>query len=65
MASYLQMPCLLRLCSSDEHGHACGDMQGLDVIAAFSSPGDLARPRRFELAAAINRLRSAIVVQHR
>jgi hypothetical protein len=34
-------------------------VQGLDALAGRSKPGNLARPRRFELAAAINRLRSA------
>jgi predicted ABC-class ATPase len=38
------------------------DAEGLDVLDPFhrpeQHPGDLARPRRFEIAAAINRLRS-------
>ena len=33
-------------------------LQGLDALGR-SKPGNLARPRRFELAAAINRLRTA------
>ncbi|KAL4432541.1 hypothetical protein ABPG77_000478 [Micractinium sp. CCAP 211/92] len=35
------------------------DEQGVDSLAGRSKPGNLARPRRFELAAAINRLRIA------
>lgn len=35
------------------------DAAGLDALTGGSRPGDLARPRRFELAAAINRLRTA------
>jgi hypothetical protein len=38
------------------------DEQGLDVLSPFSSsgrhPGNFARPRRFEIAAALNRLRT-------
>ena len=33
--------------------------QGVDALAGRAKPGNLARPRRFELAAAINRLRTA------
>ena len=39
-------------------------LQGLDALAR-SKPGNLARPRRFELAAAINRLRTAQLRQAR
>lgn len=35
------------------------DAHGLDALVAGDKPGNLARPRRFEIAAAINRLRSA------
>lgn len=38
---------------------AAAALQGVDALAGRSHPGNLARPRRFELAAAINRLRSA------
>ena len=35
------------------------DREGLDVLSPFSGhPGDYARPRKFEMAAALNRLRS-------
>jgi len=38
------------------------DTQGLDVLSPFSAsgrhPGNFARPRRFEIAAALNRLRT-------
>ena len=38
------------------------DEEGLDVLApferAFEHPGNFARPRRFEIAASFNRLRS-------
>ena len=44
------------------------DAEGLDVLDPFHRPGrhpgDLARPRRFEIAAAINRLRSLRMRQH-
>ena len=36
-----------------------GDLQGVDALAGRMKPGNLARPRRFELAAAVNRLRTA------
>lgn len=39
------------------------DAQGVDALAGRSKPGNLARPRRFELAAALNRLRTAQVRQ--
>ncbi|GAB4823091.1 hypothetical protein N2152v2_010137 [Parachlorella kessleri] len=35
------------------------DREGVDALAGRSKPGNLARPRRFELAAAFNRLRTA------
>lgn len=38
---------------------ALPSLQGVDSLAGRSKPGNLARPRRFELAAAINRLRTA------
>lgn len=41
--------------------YALVEKEGLDVISPFRGgqhPGDLALPRRFELAAAINRLRT-------
>ena len=38
-------------------------MQGVDALAGRSKPGNLARPRRFELAAAVNRLRTAQLLQ--
>ncbi|HEY5659098.1 MAG TPA: ABC-ATPase domain-containing protein, partial [Myxococcota bacterium] len=45
------------------------DAQGLDVLDPFHRPerhpGNLARPRRFEIAAAINRLRSVRMRQRR
>jgi predicted ABC-class ATPase len=45
------------------------DERGLDVLAPFHRPehhpGNLARPRRFEIAAAINRLRSVRMRQRR
>jgi len=45
------------------------DGEGLDVLDPFHRPGrhpgDLARPRRFEIAAAINRLRSLRMRQQR
>jgi hypothetical protein len=45
------------------------DAEGLDVLDPFHDPGrhpgDLARPRRFEIAAAINRLRSLRMRQRR
>jgi predicted ABC-class ATPase len=45
------------------------DAEGLDVLDPFHHPGrhpgDLARPRRFEIAAAINRLRSLRMRQRR
>ena len=37
--------------------------QGLDALADRAKPGNLARPRRFELAAAVNRLRTARLQQ--
>jgi predicted ABC-class ATPase len=44
------------------------DREGLDELDPFHRPGrhprNLARPRRFEIAAAINRLRSLRVTQH-
>lgn len=40
------------------------DQEGLDAITHSGEPaGDLARPRRFEIAAAINRWRSAHLEQ--
>ncbi|CDQ40779.1 ABC-ATPase domain-containing protein [Virgibacillus salexigens] len=41
------------------------DKQGLGSITAFPNqhPGDLARPRRFEIAAVLNRMRTAIIKQ--
>ena len=43
------------------------DEEGLDVLSSFPSagphPGNLARPRRFEIAAALNRLRTVRMVQ--
>ncbi|MCX7622846.1 MAG: ABC-ATPase domain-containing protein [Thermomicrobium sp.] len=42
------------------------DRDGLDVLSPFRGhPGDFARPRRFELAAALNRLRTLEVRQVR
>ncbi|MFP8876926.1 MAG: ATPase, partial [Myxococcota bacterium] len=45
------------------------DEEGLDVLDPFHEPGrhpgNLARPRRFEIAAAINRLRSVRMRQRR
>ncbi|MCX2726515.1 ABC-ATPase domain-containing protein [Thermomicrobium sp. 4228-Ro] len=42
------------------------DRHGLDVLSPFRGhPGDFARPRRFELAAALNRLRTLEVRQLR
>ncbi len=42
------------------------DRYGLDVLSPFRGhPGDFARPRRFELAAALNRLRTLEVRQSR
>ena len=45
------------------------DDEGLDVLDPFHEPGrppgNLARPRRFEVAAAINRLRSVRMRQRR
>ena len=38
-------------------------LQGVDALAGRAKPGNLARPRRFELAAAINRLRTATLRQ--
>ncbi|KAI3425930.1 hypothetical protein D9Q98_007902 [Chlorella vulgaris] len=35
------------------------DERGVDALAGRAKPGNLARPRRFELAAAVNRLRTA------
>jgi hypothetical protein len=35
----------------------------VDALAGRSKPGNLARPRRFELAAAVNRLRTAQLLQ--
>jgi predicted ABC-class ATPase len=40
------------------------DEQGLDAIAPFAHVGNYARPRRFELAAAINRFRGAQFTSH-
>ena len=37
--------------------------QGLDAVAQFSHPGNLSRPRRHEIAAAMNRLRTLQVSQ--
>ena len=37
--------------------------EGLDAVAQFSHPGNLSRPRRAEMAAAINRLRTLRVEQ--
>ncbi|GMH39200.1 hypothetical protein BSKO_07098 [Bryopsis sp. KO-2023] len=34
------------------------DAQGMDAVASFRKAGNLARPRRFEIIAALNRLRS-------
>ncbi|KAL4436891.1 hypothetical protein ABPG75_004030 [Micractinium tetrahymenae] len=42
---------------------AAMDEQGVDALAGRSKSGNLARPRRFELAAAINRLRTAQLQQ--
>jgi predicted ABC-class ATPase len=40
------------------------DQQGLDVLSPYRGhPGDYARPRRYELAAALNRLRTLAVRQ--
>jgi len=40
------------------------DRRGLEVLSTFEGhPGDYARPRRFEVAAAINRLRTLVVRQ--
>ncbi len=42
------------------------DEQGLDIISPFSGhPGDFARPRMMEVAAALNRLRSLRLLQGR
>ena len=45
------------------------DAEGLDILDPFYEPdrhpGNLARPRRFEIAAAINRLRSVRMRQRR
>lgn len=41
-----------------QEGTSSWRLQGLDALGR-SKPGNLARPRRFELAAAINRLRTA------
>jgi predicted ABC-class ATPase len=42
------------------------DREGLDILSPYRGhPGDLARPRRYELAAALNRLRSLEVRQVR
>lgn len=40
------------------------DSKGLDILTSGSAPGSLSRPRKFEIAAAINRLRSASFQQH-
>ena len=37
--------------------------QGLDVLAPNMKPGSLARPRRFEIGAALNRLRTVKMEQ--
>ena len=52
--------CLYRLSSYLHWALNCivPHLQGLDALSR-SKPGNLARPRRFELAAAINRLRTA------
>eukprot|EP00879_Flechtneria_rotunda_P024393 GHRR01025856.1.p1 GENE.GHRR01025856.1~~GHRR01025856.1.p1 ORF type:complete len:308 (+),score=146.12 GHRR01025856.1:1943-2866(+) len=42
---------------------AAFDQQGLDVLAPHLLLGNLARPRRFEIAAAINRIRTLQVTQ--
>lgn len=39
--------------------------QGLDVLAPSQHAGNLARPRLFEIGAAVNRLRSAKMRQQR
>lgn len=39
------------------------DTYGLDALGGLEMLGDLARPRRIEIAAAINRLRSATLRQ--
>ncbi|MBX6755355.1 MAG: ATPase, partial [Thermorudis peleae] len=42
------------------------DEEGLDALSPFRGhPGDYARPRRYELAAALNRLRTLQVKQRR
>lgn len=41
------------------------DAGGLDALAGGKRPGNLARPRRFEIAAAVSRLRSAQLAQLR
>lgn len=38
-------------------------LQGLDVLAPYQLPGNLARPRRYEVAAAVNRIRTLRVTQ--
>lgn len=41
------------------------DAGGLDALAGGKRPGNLARPRRFEIAAAVSRLRTAQLAQLR
>lgn len=36
---------------------------GVDALAGRAKPGNLARPRRYEIAAALNRLRTARIQQ--
>lgn len=55
-----------RLAKAGRHAWAGGEgcaallwVQGVDALAGRQKPGNLARPRRFELAAALNRLRTA------
>jgi len=38
-------------------------LQGLDALSTWNCTGNLARPRKFEIAAAINRLRSVKLEQ--
>lgn len=40
-------------------------LQGLDVLSPWRKAGNLARPRKFEIAAALNRLRTAKMEQLR
>lgn len=56
---------MVRELATKAHAHSPGPLlavpaaQGVDALAGRSKPGNLARPRRFELAAAFNRLRTA------